>query len=64
MPAAEQCGRFPEGGIHQTCKQWRLIKETTSKPRTAAAGGALGCMFIILNFFLHVTDKVLIFVPI
>jgi hypothetical protein len=41
-PSAEQCGRFPEGGIHQTCKQWRLIKETTSKPRTAAAGGALG----------------------
>ena len=40
-PSAEQCGRFPEAGIHQTCKRWRLRKETTSKPRTAAAGGAL-----------------------
>ncbi|MEI6435179.1 MAG: hypothetical protein WCP32_10065 [Bacteroidota bacterium] len=38
--AAEQCGRIPEAGIDQTCKRWRIIKETTSKPRTAAAGGA------------------------
>jgi hypothetical protein len=42
VPSAAQCGRFPEAGIHQTCKRWRLRKETTSKTRTAAAGGALG----------------------
>jgi len=40
-PAAEQCGRFPEVGIHQTYQQRWEGKETTSKPRTAAAGGAL-----------------------
>jgi len=39
-PAAEQCGRFPEASIHQTCKRYRKIKETASKSRTAAAGGA------------------------
>ena len=42
MPSAEQCGRFPEGGIHQTCQQPWIGKETTSKSRTAAAGGTLG----------------------
>ncbi len=40
-PAAEQCGRFPEAGIHQTINRYRKRKETTSKTRTAAAGGAL-----------------------
>jgi hypothetical protein len=41
-PAAVQCGRFPEAGIHQTCK-WRWERqETTSKTRTAAAGGTVG----------------------
>jgi len=40
-PSAEQCGQFPEAGIHQPCQQRWKGKETTSKPRTAAAGGAL-----------------------
>jgi hypothetical protein len=43
-PSAEQCGRFPEGGIHQTYQQSWKRKETTSKSRTAAAGGALYVM--------------------
>jgi len=36
-----QCGRFPKNGIHQTCKRYWKIKETTSKTRTADAGGKL-----------------------
>jgi hypothetical protein len=39
--AAEQCGRVSEAGTHQSCKWSWLRKETTSKPRTAAASGAL-----------------------
>jgi hypothetical protein len=41
-----QCGRFPEAGIHQTCELYRKRKQTTSKSRTAAAGGALGANFM------------------
>jgi len=44
MPAAEQCGRFPEASIHQTCKRSRKGKHKTSKTRTAAAGGTLAVM--------------------
>ena len=44
MPAAEQCGRFPEVGIYHTFKQYRKGKVTTSKTRTAAAGRALGAI--------------------
>jgi len=52
-PAAEQCGQFPEAGIHQTYKQWCKGKRTTSKPRTAAAGGASDCLktFHFLTLF-------------
>ena len=42
-PSAEQCGQFPEVSSHQTYKRKWKRKETTSKTRTAAAGGALGC---------------------
>ena len=36
-PATEQCGRFTERGIYQTCKRYRIREETISKTRTADA---------------------------
>jgi len=46
MPCPQRAGSremraVPEAGIHRTFKRYRNGKETTSKPRTAAAGGAL-----------------------